>query len=118
MIVSTLQDLSLIDARCGISVFRKIDVPILGIVENMAHFVCTTCGTAHPILGEIARPGVPFLGAIPQTMELRRASDRGQPVTAMDPDGALRRAYCDLANRVAAALADTPSQATEGRAVP
>ncbi len=111
VIVSTPQDLSLIDARRGIAMFRKVDVPILGVIENMAHFVCTTCGTAHPIFGdggaeaEAARLGVPFLGGVPLTMELRRASDRGQPVTAMDPDGPLGQIYRALAAQVMATLA-------------
>ena len=110
VIVSTPQDLALIDARRGIAMFRKVDVPILGIVENMAQFICSTCGTSHQIFGEggaaaeAARLGVPFLGGVPLTMELRRASDRGQPVTAMDPDGSLGQVYRDIARRVAAAL--------------
>jgi ATP-binding protein involved in chromosome partitioning len=89
VIVSTPQDLSLIDARRGITMFRKVDVAILGIVENMAHFVCTDCGSRHAIFGEggaeaeARRLGVPFLGAVPLTMEVRRASDLGRPVTAL-----------------------------------
>ncbi len=110
VIVSTPQDLSLIDARRGITMFRKVDVPILGIVENMAHFLCPNCGAQHAIFGEggaqdeAARLGVPFLGAIPLTMELRKASDAGQPVVARDPDGALGKAYQAMARRVLQAL--------------
>ena len=110
VIVSTPQDLALIDARRGIAMFRKVDVPILGLIENMAHFVCTTCGTPHAIFGEggaeaeARRLGVPFLGAVPLTMDLRRASDRGRPVTAADPDGTLGTIYRTLAGGLAATL--------------
>lgn len=110
VIVSTPQDLSLIDARRGIAMFRKVDVPILGIVENMAHFVCPDCGGSHAIFGEggaraeAARLGVPFLGAVPLTMDLRAASDAGQPVTARDPDGPLGQIYQAMARSVLAGL--------------
>lgn len=103
VIVSTPQDLSLIDARRGIAMFRKVDVPILGIVENMSHFVCPDCGGSHAIFGqggaqsEAARLGVPYLGGIPLTMELRVASDAGQPVTARDPDGQIGQIYQQIA---------------------
>ncbi|GAA0286873.1 Mrp/NBP35 family ATP-binding protein [Rhodovulum strictum] len=110
VIVSTPQDLALIDARRGIAMFRKLDVPILGLIENMAQFLCPTCGSTHAIFGtggaeaEAARLGVPFLGPVPLTMELRHASDRGQPVTALDPDGPLGQIYQALARSIAAAL--------------
>ncbi len=103
VIVSTPQDLSLIDARRGITMFRKVDVPILGIIENMSHFICPDCGGNHAIFGqggarlEAARLGVPFLGEIPLTMELRAASDAGQPITARDPDGPLGQIYTSIA---------------------
>jgi ATP-binding protein involved in chromosome partitioning len=103
VIVSTPQDLALIDARRGIAMFAKLDVPILGIVENMAHFVCTTCGTVHSIFGEggarreAERLGVPFLGAVPLTLALRETSDAGRPVTALDPAGPLGTAYLEIA---------------------
>jgi len=109
-IVSTPQDLSLIDARRGISMFRKVDVPILGIVENMSHFICPDCGGAHAIFGqggaeaEAARLSVPFLGGIPLTMELRAASDAGQPITARDPDGPLGLIYQHIARATLAGL--------------
>jgi len=110
VIVSTPQDLSLIDARRGITMFRKVDVPILGIVENMAHFICPDCGAQHAIFGEggaraeAARLNVPFLGMVPLTMALRHASDAGQPIVARDPDGALGQAYQAIARGVLAAL--------------
>lgn len=110
VIVSTPQDLSLIDARRGIAMFRKVNVPILGIVENMSHFICPDCGGDHAIFGqggaqaEAARLGVPFLGAIPLTMDLRAASDAGQPITARDPDGSLGQIYQQMARAVMAGL--------------
>lgn len=110
VIVSTPQDLSLIDARRGISMFRKVDVPILGIIENMSHFVCPDCGGVHAIFGqggaaaEAARLSVPFLGAIPLTMDLRAASDAGQPITARDPDGPLGQIYQQIARAILAGL--------------
>lgn len=118
VIVSTPQDLSLIDARRGIAMFRKVDVPILGIVENMAHFVCPDCGGQHAIFGqggaqaEAARLAVPFLGAVPLTMDLRAASDAGQPITARDPDGPLGRIYQSIARSVLAGL--TPERRASG----
>ena len=111
VIVSTPQDLALIDARRGIAMFRKVDVPILGIVENMAQFVCPDCGATHAIFGqggaraEAERLGVPYLGAVPLTMDLRAASDAGRPVVAQDPEGALGRIYGDMARQVRAGLA-------------
>ncbi len=110
VIVSTPQDLSLIDARRGITMFKKVDVPILGIVENMSHFICPDCGGHHAIFGEggakveAARLQVPFLGAIPLTMDLRAASDAGQPVTARDPDGTLGLIYRQIARAMMAGL--------------
>lgn len=110
VIVSTPQDLSLIDARRGIAMFRKVDVPILGIVENMAHFICPDCGSQHAIFGdggaraEATRLGVPFLGAVPLTMELRAASDAGQPVTAREPDGVLGAIYQQIARSILTGL--------------
>ena len=114
VIVSTPQDLSLIDARRGITMFRKVDVPILGIVENMSHFLCPTCGTEHAIFGqggaraEAIRLSIPFLGAVPLTMDLRQASDAGQPVVARDPDGPLGRIYLGLALGLRTELARQP----------
>jgi ATP-binding protein involved in chromosome partitioning len=121
VIVSTPQDLSLIDARRGIAMFRKVDVPILGLVENMSHFVCPDCGGTHAIFGqggaeaEAARLGVPFLGGIPLTMDLRAASDAGRPITARDPEGSLGRAYQRIARAVLAGLGSTPRAAMPSR---
>jgi len=121
VIVSTPQDLSLIDARRGITMFRKVDVPILGIVENMSHFLCPTCGAHHAVFGEggaraeATRLAVPFLGAVPLTMALRQASDAGQPVVARDPEGALGQIYAAIAHGVLAALAQQEPPRTPDR---
>jgi ATP-binding protein involved in chromosome partitioning len=106
VIVSTPQDLALIDARRGIAMFRRVNVPVLGIVENMSTFVCPHCGTRSDIFGhggaraEAERLGVPFLGEVPLDMEIREKSDSGLPVVATAPDGAHAKIYRDIAARV------------------
>ena len=93
VIISTPQDLSLIDARRGLAMFRKVNVPVLGIVENMSYFQCPHCGTRSDIFGhggarhEAERLAVPFLGEIPLHMSIRTASDSGTPVVESEPDG-------------------------------
>jgi ATP-binding protein involved in chromosome partitioning len=93
IIISTPQDLSLIDARRGLAMFTKVNVPVLGIVENMSYFQCPHCGTRSDIFGhggarhEAERLGVPFLGEIPLHMSIRSSSDAGTPVVESDPDG-------------------------------
>ncbi len=115
VIVSTPQDLALIDARRGIAMFNKVDVPILGLIENMAHFTCTDCGKQHALFGtggaeaEAKRLGVPFLGAVPLTMDLRAASDSGRPIVARDPDGPLGSLYTDMAGTLWANLTASTS---------
>src|SRR5271169_6694372 len=93
IIVSTPQDLSLIDARRGLAMFRKVNVPVLGIIENMSYFQCPHCGTKSDIFGhggarhEAERLAVPFLGEIPLHMSIRTTSDAGTPVVESEPDG-------------------------------
>jgi ATP-binding protein involved in chromosome partitioning len=93
VIISTPQDLSLIDARRGLAMFKKVNVPVLGIVENMSYFQCPECGTRSDIFGhggarqEAERLGVPFLGEIPLHMAIRTTSDEGNPVVISEPDG-------------------------------
>src|SRR3954453_11179278 len=93
IIISTPQDLSLIDARRGLAMFRKVNVPVLGIVENMSYFQCPECGTRSDIFGhggarhEAERLGVPFLGEIPLHISIRTSSDAGNPGVASEPDG-------------------------------
>jgi ATP-binding protein involved in chromosome partitioning len=110
VIVSTPQDLALIDARRGVAMFKRVEIPILGIVENMATFVCPHCGETSHIFGhggarlEAERLGVPFLGEVPLTMAIREMSDAGRPVVAVDPDGPNGRVYRDIARQVWATL--------------
>jgi len=120
VIVSTPQDLALIDARRGIAMFRRVDVPVLGIVENMSYFLCPQCGTRTDIFGhggarhEAERLGVPFLGEVPLHIDIREKSDAGLPVVATDPDGPHAKTYRAIAARVRESLAG----AGIGRAAP
>jgi ATP-binding protein involved in chromosome partitioning len=106
VIVSTPQDLSLIDARRGLAMFTKVNVPVLGIVENMSYFQCPHCGTRSDIFGhggarhEADRLGVPFLGEIPLHMAIRATSDSGNPVVASEPDGPHAAIYRAIAAKV------------------
>jgi ATP-binding protein involved in chromosome partitioning len=106
VIVSTPQDLALIDARRGIAMFRRVNVPVLGIVENMSYFLCPQCGTRSDIFShggarhEAERLGVPFLGEVPLHMDIREKSDAGLPVVATAPDGPLAAAYREVAAKV------------------
>ncbi|MGQ0742698.1 MAG: Mrp/NBP35 family ATP-binding protein [Alphaproteobacteria bacterium] len=110
IIVSTPQDLALIDARKGLAMFRKTEVPVLGIVENMSTFVCPHCGKESHIFGhggarETARNlGCDFLGEIPLVPAIRETSDAGTPIVAAQPQGAEAKAFLMLAARVAKAL--------------
>ncbi len=110
VIVSTPQDLALIDARKGLNMFRKVNVPVLGIVENMSTFICPHCGEPSNIFGhggaraEAARLGVPFLGEVPLTIAIRETSDEGRPVVATDPSSAGAMAFRDIAARALAEL--------------
>jgi ATP-binding protein involved in chromosome partitioning len=110
VIVSTPQDLALIDARKGLNMFTKVNVPVLGIVENMSYFVCPDCGGRHDIFGhggardEASRINVPFLGEVPLAMSIRETSDAGLPVVASAPDGPHAKAYRDIAVKVLAEL--------------
>src|SRR3954469_378928 len=110
VIVSTPQDLALIDARRGVEMFKRVNVPVLGIIENMSYFVCPKCGERHDIFGhggahkEADKLGVPFLGEVPLHMAIRETSDSGRPVVATDPDGPHAKVYREIAGRVRDAL--------------
>jgi len=120
VIVSTPQDLALIDARRGVEMFKRVNVPVLGIIENMSYFVCPKCGERHDIFGhggahkEADKLGVPFLGEVPLHMAIRETSDSGRPVVATDPDGPHAKIYREIAARVR----DQLQAKSAGRAAP
>ncbi|MBG6200653.1 ATP-binding protein involved in chromosome partitioning [Labrenzia sp. EL_13] len=122
VIVSTPQDLALIDARKGLNMFKRVDVPVLGIVENMSYFLCPDCGGRHDIFGhggaraEAERLRVPFLGEVPLTMKIRETSDAGTPIVVSDPEGPMAAIYKDIASKVMSTI-DNPAGAA-GRAAP
>ncbi|MCO6177253.1 iron-sulfur cluster carrier protein ApbC [Ciceribacter sp. RN22] len=106
VIVSTPQDLALIDARKGLNMFNKVEVPVLGIVENMSYFIAPDTGARYDIFGhggakaEAEKIGVPFLGEVPLTIEIRETSDAGTPVVVSHPDGPQAKVYRDIAEKV------------------
>jgi ATP-binding protein involved in chromosome partitioning len=110
VIVSTPQDLALIDARRGIAMFRRVDVPVLGLVENMSYFLCPHCGERSDIFShggakkEADRWGVQFLGEVPLELKIRETSDAGLPIVASEPDSSHAKIYKDIAARVRGAL--------------
>jgi ATP-binding protein involved in chromosome partitioning len=120
VIVSTPQDLALIDARRGVSMFKRVNVPVLGVVENMSYFLCPSCGTRSDIFGhggarhEAERLGVPFLGEVPLHMAIREKSDAGLPVVATEPDSPHAQIYRDIAVKVREQLKGVSA----GRAAP
>jgi ATP-binding protein involved in chromosome partitioning len=111
VIVTTPQDIALLDARKGLKMFEKVGVPIVGIVENMAVHVCSKCGHAEHIFGEgggerMCRDyDVPFLGSLPLDIRIREQADSGRPTVVADPDGAVAKAYMAIARKVAVAVA-------------
>jgi len=111
VIVSTPQDIALIDARKGLAMFRKTEVPVLGIVENMSVFVCPQCGHESHIFGHggardtAMALGAPFLGEIPLVPSIRETSDAGTPIVALKPESAEARAFLALASEVAQRIA-------------
>ncbi|MEH6823298.1 MAG: iron-sulfur cluster carrier protein ApbC [Motiliproteus sp.] len=111
VIVTTPQDIALLDARKGIEMFRKVDVPILGIVENMSLHICSQCGHSEPIFGEgggeqiAANYEVDLLGRLPLKLSIRQQADAGQPTQVSHPDSEEAGHYRDIALKLAAALA-------------
>ncbi len=120
VIVSTPQDLALIDARRGIAMFQRVDVPVLGVIENMASFCCPSCGTVTPIFGhggakaEATKLNVPFLGEIPLHMHIRETSDSGLPLVATEPTSHHAQIY----KRMAAQLWQTLQNGGKARPAP
>ena len=118
VIVSTPQDLALIDARKGLNMFRKVDVPVLGIIENMSYFICTKCGERHEIFGhggakaEAEKLGVPYLGGIPLDINIRARSDAGQPITAVEPQSVHAQTFRELAAKVWSEVESAKGQRT------
>ena len=110
VIVSTPQDLALIDARRGVAMFRDVAVPILGLIENMSYFICDGCGKRHEVFAhggartESQKLGVPFLGEIPLDPLIRERSDQGLPIVVTAPDGPQAAIYRAIADRLWAAL--------------
>ena len=107
VIISTPQDLALLDARKGIAMFGKVQIPILGIIENMSYFLCPNCGTRHEIFGhggarETAQDiNVPFLGEVPLHIDIRERADSGKPIVATAPESDHTAIYLNLAQSVA-----------------
>ncbi|MFS8047859.1 iron-sulfur cluster carrier protein ApbC [Rhizobium sp. BR 314] len=116
VIVSTPQDLALIDARKGLNMFRKVEVPVLGVIENMSYFIAPDTGARYDIFGhggarkEAERIGVPFLGEVPLTMGIRESSDAGTPLVVAEPDGVTAGIYREIAAKVWKQIANTPQR--------
>jgi ATP-binding protein involved in chromosome partitioning len=110
VIVTTPQDIALLDARKGLRMFQKVAIPVLGVIENMSTHVCSSCGHAEPIFGAgggermAAQYGVALLGQLPLDIRIREETDAGRPTVVADPDGPLGRAYLEAARRTAARL--------------
>jgi len=112
VIVTTPQDIALLDARKGLKMFEKVGIPILGIVENMAMHVCSKCGQVEHIFGEgggermAGEYGVDYLGGLPLDIRIREQADSGHPSVVADPDGAIADVYRGIARRVAVKIAE------------
>jgi ATP-binding protein involved in chromosome partitioning len=112
VIVTTPQDIALLDARKGLKMFEKVGIPILGIVENMSTHICSNCGHAESIFGSgggekmCAEYGVDFLGGLPLTMSIREQTDAGKPTVVADPDGQIAEIYKTIARKIAVKVAE------------
>jgi len=106
IIISTPQDIALIDARKGINMFKKVNVPILGLIENMSYFICDNCNEKHFIFStegakkESKKFQIPFLGELPIDKELRIQSDEGKPCCIDNPKGSIAKAYIEIAKKI------------------
>lgn len=114
VIVTTPQDLALADARKGLQMFRKVEVPVLGIVENMSMHICSNCGHAEAIFGEhggrdmAAEYNLPWLGSLPLALNIRQQTDSGTPTVVAEPQGQAAQIYQDVAAKVARLVAALP----------
>jgi len=121
VVVTTPQDIALLDARKGLQMFRKVSVPVLGIVENMSTHVCSKCGHEEPIFGSgggarmAEQYGVSLLASLPLDIRIREETDGGRPTVVADPDGPIGRAYLEMARNTSARLS---LSATAGNASP
>lgn len=112
IVVTTPQDIALMDAKKGLVMFEKVNVPILGIVENMATHICSNCGHEEHIFGEggaekMAKEyGVQLLGEIPLDIKIRESMDKGDPIVVADPDSKISQAYKEIARKVAVAVSE------------
>ena len=112
VIVTTPQDIALLDAKKGLKMFEKVGVPILGLVENMSVHICSNCGHAEPIFGEggaakmAEQYGVTVLGQLPLDLSIRLSADQGKPSVAAEPDGEIARRYQAIARQVAIRVAE------------
>jgi ATP-binding protein involved in chromosome partitioning len=112
VIVTTPQDIALLDAKKGLKMFEKVSIPILGVIENMSTHICSNCGHAEHIFGAgggekmCAEYGVDFLGALPLTVAIREQTDSGTPTVVADPDGAAAHIYKEIARKVAVKVAE------------
>jgi ATP-binding protein involved in chromosome partitioning len=116
VVVTTPQDVALIDARKGLAMFRKVNVPVLGIIENMSYYICRHCGERTEIFGHgggkrtAEMLGVPFLGEVPIDPKVVVGGDSGEPIVVMDPDSAAAQAFRELAKQVAAQVESATPQ--------
>jgi len=112
VIVTTPQDIALIDARKGLKMFEKVGVPIVGVVENMSIHICSNCGHAEHIFGEggaaklCADYNVPFLGSLPLDIRIREQADSGRPTVVSDPASKAAELYRGIARKVALSVAE------------
>ncbi|MDN4058315.1 iron-sulfur cluster carrier protein ApbC [Massilia sp. YIM B02769] len=112
VIVTTPQDIALLDARKGLKMFEKVGIPIIGIVENMSTHTCSNCGHTEAVFGHGGGEkmckdfGVDFLGALPLTMSIREQADSGRPTVVAEPDGPVAKVYKDIARKVAVKVAE------------
>ncbi len=112
VIVTTPQDIALLDARKGLKMFEKVGIPILGIVENMSTHICSNCGHSEAIFGAgggekmCSEYGVAFLGGLPLTMSIREQTDSGKPTVVADPDGPVAVIYKEIARKIAVGVAE------------